>query len=207
MFAQSPLQWCMYHQKWKNGNAFSIYVCSWVHMKVSHPYLSLFCLCLWMHIHTTTAASMIIPISTTIPTAPPTPSPTPPPTSVISTLLESVTAVDLSQSAWAVNEATSIGQLGSTLILLLWTTIDVWPPLIHCWIYDSTRAQSECPDSCARYKTTCWSLVQRKCSFVIWFTVNEHWHLELTADIMELVMSAIFSLVLWNCKAEHIAKS
>ena len=27
------------------------------------------------------------------------------------------------------------------------------------------------------------------------FTVNEHWHLELMADIMELVMSASFSLV------------
>ena len=125
--------------------------------------------------------------------------PTPPP--VIPTLSETVSiVVDLTQSIWVGNESTSIGQLGYTSMMLPWTTIDVWPPLIHCSICDSTCAQSGCPDSSARYKTTCRLLVQTKCAVLIWFTVNEHWHLELTADIMELVMSVSFSSELWAGK-------
>ena len=140
-------------------------------------------------------------MSTTPPTAPPTPPltappPTPPPAVVISTLsVAGPTVVGLAQSACATNELTSIGQLGYTSVMLPWTRIDLWPPLTHCLMYNSTCAQFECPDSCARYNTFCWSLVQRKRSLVIWFAVNEHWHLELTADIMEIVMSASFSLV------------
>ena len=82
----------------------------------------------------TTAPSTIIPMSTTPPTAPPTappippptPPPTAPPTAVISTL--SVTGpmvVGLTHSVCAINESTSIGQLGYTLVMLPWTTIDL----------------------------------------------------------------------------------
>ena len=95
-------------------------------LNVSLSYLGLV-LCLWTHIHTTTAASMIIPTSTT--------PPTPPATGVIPKLsstpvaigiVESVpNVVGLTQSACALNESTSIGQLGYTLILLLWTMTDV----------------------------------------------------------------------------------
>ena len=163
-------------------------MCSWVDKNLS----SYLCLCLYLQTHTT-AASIIIPMSTT--------PPTPPPTAVIPTLSETVSiVVDLTQSIWVGNESTSIGQLGYTSILVPWTTICVWPPLIHCSICDSTCSQSKCPESSARYNTTCRSLVQTKYWVLIWFTVNEHWHLELTADIMELVMSVSFPLMFWTCK-------
>ena len=136
---------------------------------------------------------MITPINNT--------PPTPPPAAMIPILPESGPGVvDRTQSAWAVNDWTLIGQLGYTSRLLPWTRIAVWLPLTHCWIKENTCAQSGRPDNSARYKTTCSSLVQRKCSVLIWSTVNEHLHLELAADIMELVMSASFSAVLWNCK-------
>ena len=96
-------------------------------LNVSLSYLGLFFLCLWTHIHATTAASLIIPTSTT--------PPTPPATGVISKLSSTPVAtgvvesapkvVGLTQSAFTVNESTSIGQLGYTLILLLWTMTDV----------------------------------------------------------------------------------
>ena len=96
-------------------------------LNVSLSYLGLLFLCLWTHIHATTAASMIIPTSTT--------PPTPPATGVIPKLFSTPVAtgvvesvpkvVGLTQSAFTVNESTSIGQLGYTLILLLWTMPDV----------------------------------------------------------------------------------
>ena len=74
-----------------------------------------------MHVYSVTAASMIIPISTTPPIAPPTPPPTVP---QMSAFPESVPAVNLKQTLWVV-ESTSIGQLGYTAVLLPWTRIDV----------------------------------------------------------------------------------
>ena len=178
---------CKKHLDENTGNALVVY-CLWCIRYMNKNLSSYLCLFLYVQTHTT-AASTIIPMSTTPPTAPPT-------AVVISTLsVAGPTVVGLAQSACATNELISIGQLGYTSVMLPWTRIDLWPPLTHCLMYNSTCAQSECPDSCARYKTTCWSLVQRKCSELIWFTVNEHWHLELTADIMELVISASVSLV------------
>ena len=162
-------------------------------MCVNKSYLCLF-LSLLMHIHATTAARMIIPIDNT----PPTPPATAP---VIWKLSEGGPAVvGLTQPVSDVIVLISIGQFGYTLILLPWTINDVWFSLTHCSMYDNTCTQSLCPDSSARYNTNCRLLVQTKCSVLIWFTVNEHWHLELMEDIMELVMSASFSLVFWNCK-------
>ena len=76
--------------------------------------------------HTTTAASMIIAVSTT----PPTPAigmiPKPPSTAVATGVVESVpNVVGFTQSAYAVNESTSIRQLEYTLILLFWTMTDI----------------------------------------------------------------------------------
>ena len=101
----------------------------------------------------TTAASTIIPMNTAPLTPPSTAPPTAPPTAVISTF--SVAVVGLTHSVCAINELTSIGQLEYTLVMLLWTRIDLWLPLTHCSMYDSTCAQSERPDSSARYNTTC----------------------------------------------------
>ena len=96
-------------------------------LNVSLSYLGLFFLCLWTHIHATTAASLIIPTSTTPPTPPatgviPKLSSTPVATGVVESVPK---VVGLTQSAFTVNESTSIGQLGYTLILLLWTMTDV----------------------------------------------------------------------------------
>ena len=169
-----------------------MYICVCVNKSLS-SYLCLF-LCLLMHIHATTAARMMTPIDNT----PPTPPPTAP---VIWKLPEGGAAVvGLTQPVSDVNESTSIGQLGYTFILLPWIMTDVWFSLTHCSMYENTCTQSLCLYSSARYTTTCWLLVQTKCSALIWFTANEHRNLELTADIMELVMSASFSLVFWNCK-------
>ena len=149
------------------------------------------------HIHTTTAPSMIIETNITppIPPAMAPISPKPPPLFKAPEVPE----VGLSQSAWAVNESTSVGQVASTAILLLWTSMD-GPLLTQLSMYGSTWAQSGRPDSSARYKTTCGFVVHRKCPVLMWFAVIEHWHLAFTAVIMELVISANFSSVFWNCK-------
>ena len=144
---------------------------------------------------TTSATSIIIMNST-----PPTPTPTMAPIMFIPPVAVGVLLVDVTQSASAINESTSIGQSWYTSIILLWTRREFWLPLTHCSMYDSTCPQSGRPDSSARYNTSCWSLMQRKSWVGRWFTVNEHWHLELTADIMELVMSASFPSVFRNCK-------
>ena len=77
--------------------------------------------------HAKTAASTIIAMSTTPPTPPAIGViPKPPSTAVAIGVVESVpNVVGLTQSACAVNESTSIGQLEYTLILLLWTITDV----------------------------------------------------------------------------------
>ena len=167
-----------------------------VHVSVYKQISSYLCffLCLPTHIPATTAARMIIPIDNTPPTPP-----------VIAPVFRKLpecgpAVVGLTQPVSDVDELISTGQLGSTFTLLPWTITDVCPSPTHCSMYDNTCAQSWLPCSSARYKTTCWSLVQRKCSVLIWFTAKEHWHLELTADITELVMSASFSLVFWNCE-------
>ena len=169
-------------------------MCCWVSYR---------CFFLWLrtYIHVMIAISMMIPMNTT--------PPIPPPAAIVPRLpsvpgatgdVECVpTVVGLMQSAWVVSELNSIGQLGYTSMLLPWTRIDVCPPLTHCSTYDSTWVQFRFPDSSARYNTTCWSLVHTKCSVLIWVAVNEHRHLELMADIIELVMSASFCLVFWNC--------
>ena len=144
----------------------------------------------------TAIATTIIPMSTTPPTPPPIAGP-----KIGACVGVGVgVGVAIKQCAWAVSESTSVGQLGYTSILLPWTKIYTWSPLIHCWMYDSTWLQSGSPDRTARYKTTFLSLMQRNFAVLIWFTVNEHWHLELMADIMELEVSSSFSLVSSNCK-------
>ena len=77
--------------------------------------------------HAKTPASMIIAMNITPPTPPAIGViPKPPSTAVATGVVESVpNVVGLTQSACAVNESTSIGQLEYTLILLLWTMTDV----------------------------------------------------------------------------------
>jgi len=169
--------------------------------RYSTPHLRFLCLA---HINTKTAPSTRTPITNTTPPIPPATSsiiPNPAPVGVVVIVVVVAVVVSLEHSAWAVNDSTSIGQFALTAILFLWTSMDACPTLTHCSMDDSTLEQFGWPDSSARNKTTCGSIVHRKCLVLMWFAVNEHWwHLALTSEIMELVISTNLSSVLSNCK-------